>query len=157
MLVDEQAHRPARTHRADHGTEAFGTESVEFVVGPTRDELRNLYRRAAAIVYPQVEEFGMTLVEAAACGAPAIARDAGGACETVVDGVTGTLYPEGGLERAITAFDSARYDSTVISRNTERYGVSRFDDQMRTICAEAVEAHSDRIELREWASELARA
>jgi glycosyltransferase involved in cell wall biosynthesis len=62
--------------------------------GPTQDEVRELYSRATALVFPAHEDFGMIPVEAQACGTPVIALAAGGAVETVRDGVTGALVPE---------------------------------------------------------------
>jgi glycosyltransferase involved in cell wall biosynthesis len=53
--------------------------------------MRALYRRALVFVFPPVEDFGIMPVEAMAAGTPVIANAAGGAAETVVDGVTGFL------------------------------------------------------------------
>ena len=62
---------------------------VTFLGWRSDDEIRDLYGRAAAVLLPGVEDFGMVPVEAQACGAPVVALRAGGACETIVDGVTG--------------------------------------------------------------------
>lgn len=64
---------------------------VSFVLKPSRALLSALYRRALAYVFPAVEDFGIMPVEAMATGTPVIARAAGGALETVIDGVTGVL------------------------------------------------------------------
>ena len=47
-----------------------------------------------------VEEFGIAAVEAQAAGRPVIAIRAGGALETVVDGVTGCFWSGGPDELA---------------------------------------------------------
>jgi glycosyltransferase involved in cell wall biosynthesis len=47
------------------------------------DEVVSLYRDARALVFPGVEDFGLTPLEAQACGRPVIAMGAGGALETV--------------------------------------------------------------------------
>jgi glycosyltransferase involved in cell wall biosynthesis len=57
-------------------------------------ELRDHYRRAAAVLLPGEEDFGIVPVEAQACGTPVIALARGGALETVIDGVTGVLVDE---------------------------------------------------------------
>ena len=47
------------------------------------EELRALYRGATALVYPCVEDFGIVMAEAQACGTPVIGVDAGGALDIV--------------------------------------------------------------------------
>lgn len=55
-------------------------------------ELAELYRDATALILPSLapETFGLTVVEAFACGTPAIVRDAGGSRDTI--DVTGAGY-----------------------------------------------------------------
>ncbi len=66
-----------------------------FIVGyPPREMLRELYRRAAALVFPAVEDFGIVAVEAMAAGTPVLVNAVGGAGEAVVDGVTGAHVHE---------------------------------------------------------------
>ena len=65
------------------------------LLGSVSDEaVRDLYRRATAVVLPGEEDFGIAPVEAQACGTPVIALGRGGALETVVDGSTGVLVSE---------------------------------------------------------------
>ena len=66
---------------------------AEFVGRIDDAELADLYARADALVVPNVEEFGITAVEAQAAGRPVIAIDGGGARETVLPGETGWLVP----------------------------------------------------------------
>lgn len=71
---------------------------TRFLGWRTDEEIRALYRTARAVLLPGEEDFGIVPVEAMACGTPVIALAAGGALETVVDGVTGRLVgsPEAG-------------------------------------------------------------
>jgi glycosyltransferase involved in cell wall biosynthesis len=62
---------------------------VRFVQHPSFALLRALYRRAAALIFAPIEDFGIVPVEAMASGTPVLANRIGGAAESVVDGVTG--------------------------------------------------------------------
>ena len=114
---------------------AADQEADVVFLGPLPDEdIRALYRRAAAVLLPGEEDFGIAPVEAQACGRPVVALARGGALETVVDGVTGVLVtdstPEAfaeGIRRAVqTKFDPAvirahavKFDTAVFARSIE--------------------------------------
>lgn len=68
----------------------FGTVAT-FTGWVGDDRLRELYRSAHALLCPAVEEFGIVMAEAQACGTPVVAPRHGGAVEIVRDGVTGRL------------------------------------------------------------------
>jgi len=71
-------------------------DRVNFLGAIANSELPALYRRAAIFVSPSLEEgFGLTLVEALACGCAAIASDLPATREIVVDGKTGLTVPPG--------------------------------------------------------------
>lgn len=56
--------------------------------------VKDHFERCRAFLYPQVEDFGITAVEAQAAGKPVIAFRAGGALETVIEGETGLFFNE---------------------------------------------------------------
>jgi len=78
---------------------------------------------ARAVVVTSVEEFGIAAVEAQAAGRPVLAVGAGGALETVVDGVTGRLWGGGveGLVDAVTTFDPLAVDPRACVENARRF------------------------------------
>jgi len=115
------------------------------LLGRVSDEsLRDLYRRAKALVFPQVEDFGIIAVEAQACGCPVIAFNAGGAKETVSaeesGGGGGLLFEVQTIEslvEAMTAVKSKPCDPVAIRRNALRFSEANFD--------QAILAHVNRL------------
>jgi glycosyltransferase involved in cell wall biosynthesis len=92
-------------------------------------EVRRYYSRCRAFLFPGEEDFGITPVEAQACGRPVIAYAGGGALDTVVDGVTGRLFhPQTAeaLADAVASFNDADYDPAAIRRNAERFDTACF-------------------------------
>ncbi len=92
-------------------------------------ELGELYASARAVIVPSMEEFGITAVEAQAAGRPVIAAGAGGALETVLDGVTGTfarLDDAASFAAAIGNLDLLDFDPARAVENAERFSVEAF-------------------------------
>ncbi|MCL4741335.1 MAG: glycosyltransferase [Phycisphaerales bacterium] len=105
--------------------------AVEFAGRVTDERLRDLYRRARLLLFPQVEDFGITAVEAQACGCPVVARRAGGALDTVIDGRTGAFFDR--PEPAAIAEAAGRCPTGAESacrRNAERFSERVFDASM---------------------------
>ena len=114
---------------------------VRLVQRPSREQLRVLYRRARALVFAGVEDFGMMMVEAQACGTPVIAFAEGGACETVLDGETGSLYSDPSphaLARILASFDPGGFSRKRLRRQALRFGKERFDQEFRQAIATVV-------------------
>lgn len=68
--------------------------AVEFCGRVPDEEVAKLLAGCRALIHPQLEDFGITAVEAQAAGRPVVAYRGGGAMETVVDGETGLFFDE---------------------------------------------------------------
>ncbi len=105
-------------------------DRVEFLGRVGDERLRELYRTARLLIFPQIEDFGIVAVEAQACGCPVLARAAGGALDSVVNGTTGVLVDE---ESARAFADAARRmptDAQTCARHAARFGEAEFDRKM---------------------------
>jgi len=91
---------------------SLAKSNIDFVGLVDDVKLRRLYAAAKAVIYPQVEDFGLVPLEAAAAGTPSLAFAQGGAVETIIDDYTGLLYQEqtsGAIEAAVCRFESGRH------------------------------------------------
>lgn len=95
------------------------------------EKLRELYRRARAVLIPGVEDFGMAAAEALACGTPVIAQHAGGVTEIVKNFQHGILYDGQGVEalaEGIRRFlaHEATFMPEALHRHIEQFSVKIF-------------------------------
>jgi glycosyltransferase involved in cell wall biosynthesis len=120
---------------------AQSSADVTFLGRLTDDQIRDQYNRAALVLMPGEEDFGIVPVEAQACGRPVIALGRGGAVETMVPGETGILVDEPTPQAFAAAIRDAlgrQFDAGVIRRHAERFGRQRFGDEMTAIVNETV-------------------
>ena len=112
---------------------------VEFLGWLSEDKIRTLYQTSSVFLLPGVEDFGIAPVEAQACGLPVVALNEGGAQESVIDGVTGALVPEGaaaladGIRRVLDGLP----DRGAIRRNAERFSRDVFRKAFSDAVSEA--------------------
>jgi glycosyltransferase involved in cell wall biosynthesis len=106
------------------------------LLGSLPDEgVRDAYRRAAAVMLPGEEDFGIAPVEAQACGTPVIALGRGGALDTVIDAVTGVLV--GASTPDAFAAGIARAKAHAFDRAAIRAHAATFD---RAVFARAMQS-----------------
>jgi glycosyltransferase involved in cell wall biosynthesis len=104
-----------------------------------RDDVPAVLRSLDVLVNAsRAEPFGLTLLEAQACGIPVVASDAGGAPDFVIDGRTGLLFPPGDeaalagrLQRLVDEPDlAARLAEAGLAQARARFSLA---DQDRTM------------------------
>ncbi|MEP7291965.1 MAG: glycosyltransferase [Chloroflexota bacterium] len=126
---------------------AMAGPTVEFLGYVADEDLPDLMARCKAFIFPGLEDFGITPVQAQAAGRPVIAYGGGGALDTVIPGKTGVLFGEMTVERlmaAMQSFDASDYDTAVIRAHAEQFDTARFKEQM----AEMVEQTWERKKLK---------
>ena len=98
-------------------------------------EVRDAYRRAAAVLLPGEEDFGIAPVEAQACGRPVIALARGGALETVVDGITGILVDAPTAEALADGIRRARrtrFNPSAIRQHAMKFDSAVFERSIQS-------------------------
>jgi glycosyltransferase involved in cell wall biosynthesis len=106
--------------------------TISFTGRVSDDEAARLFATCRALVVPSVEEFGIVAVEAQAAGRPVLAVQAGGTCETVVEGVTGRFWSGGAdaLADAVSSFDPDSIDPADCVANAERFARAAFAEAL---------------------------
>lgn len=131
--------RIAGTGRDRARLEALAGPTVEFLGYVPDEELPLLLAKCRAFMFPGEEDFGIAPIQAMAAGRPVIAYAGGGALETVVEGVTGTLFAEqsvAAIIQAVEGFDTDRVNSQMIREHAEQFDVTHFKAQIQALVTE---------------------
>ena len=92
-------------------------ERVRFLGRISEAEKLRLLRRAWALVFASPKEgWGITNLEAAACGTPVVASNSPGIRESVRDGETGYLVPHGDVRAMAAAMGRLAADASLVER-----------------------------------------
>jgi glycosyltransferase involved in cell wall biosynthesis len=125
--------------------EARARDNITFLGSQPFPVLQDHYRRCRALIFPGIEDFGITPLEAQASGRPVLAYAGGGVLETVVNGVTGFFFrdqtPESLIE-VIEQFEGEmdRFDPKQCRQQAERFAPDRFRMELRSFLANKLSA-----------------
>jgi glycosyltransferase involved in cell wall biosynthesis len=114
-------------------------KTVEFKGELPDEEVRDYYRRCKAFIFTSNDDFGITPVEAQACGKPVIAFAKGGALETVIEGKTGHFFSEQtspSLIKGIKEFEEMSLSSKECRKNARRFDEEVFKQKMMSFIQE---------------------
>lgn len=109
-------------------------KTIHFVGRVSEEKLHDLYKGCRALIFPSHEDFGLTPIEAQACGRPVIAFGKGGVLETVQPGVTGCFFADqtvDSLQVVLEGFDEMIFDPSAIRAWAAQFDVINFDRTLR--------------------------
>ena len=118
--------------------------NITFLGGVSDEEKQRLYARCRATIFPAEDDFGIAQVEAQAAGRPVIAYRAGGATETVRDGVTGIFFDEQtpeAVQGAVNRLAATRFDPETIRAHARGFDAAVFRRAMSEYVDECWRAH----------------
>ena len=123
-------------------------KNVELLGFADDETMRDLMGRAKAFVFAAEEDFGITPVEAQACGTPVICFGRGGARETVIDGESGLYFMEQNVKElldAVAKFEQNRdkFEPVKIRENSLRFSRARFEAEIKSYVEKKYEEFKD--------------
>ncbi len=113
--------------------ERIAKPNVRFIGRPSDAQANALLARCRALLWPGEEDFGITPLEANACGKPVIAFAAGGALDSIVEGMTGEFFrapATQSLVDAIYSFDDKKFDPLTMRTHAEKFSVAVFKSKL---------------------------
>ena len=108
--------------------------NIEFLGDLTDEKLSYYYKNCKALIFPGLEDFGLTMVEAQSFGKPVIAFKGGGALDIIEEGTTGEFFSEQTPESIIKSmeiFNSKGYNSKLCRKNALRFSFEAFRNQIQ--------------------------
>jgi glycosyltransferase involved in cell wall biosynthesis len=125
-------------------------KNIEFLGWQGDEKIRECYQGCRALIFPGKEDFGITPVEAQACGKPVIAYGDGGILETVRPfplerQPTGVFFDQPTAESLIQAVDlfernRDRFDPQAIRTHAFRFDQENFRVKIRSFVEEKYQA-----------------
>lgn len=115
---------------------AASNANIKFLGYQPAEKLKEYMQRAKAFIFAADEDFGITCIEAQACGTPVLAYKKGGNLETVVENTTGLFFNEqtvDSLKQCVSDFEKKRTEfiPKEIRKHAERFGEERFRTEIK--------------------------
>lgn len=114
----------------------MANKNIQFLGFVSENEKVKLYSEARAFICPHEEDFGITLVEAMASGIPIIAYKAGGAIESISEGVSGEFFTKQSWETLadkISNFNRDNYNPIEIKKLAKKFSENEFKRKIKKI------------------------
>ncbi|MFA6917298.1 MAG: glycosyltransferase [Candidatus Gracilibacteria bacterium] len=109
--------------------------NIEFLGYVHDDVLKTLYSECEALIFPQVEDFGIIPLEAMASGRPVIALGEGGALDTIIPNKTGVLFKKQtvkDLKQAVEKYieNKRKFNPSQIREYAKEFDESKFEKKL---------------------------
>lgn len=118
--------------------------TIEFKGYCSNEKILEYYAKAKAFLFPGLEDFGLTPIEAQSGGTPVLAYGKGGALETVEEGETGLFFEEQTVESIVACIEKFEKFGVAKSKNAIRvhaniFSAEYFRKQIYEYCMEKIE------------------
>jgi glycosyltransferase involved in cell wall biosynthesis len=119
----------------------MANKNIEFLGFKPDDVVKEYYQNCRGFIFCGEDDFGITPVEAMACGKPVVAYRKGGCLETIVEGVSGEFFDEetpkslvGAVKKLIQ--NGKQYDPVKIRKQAEKFSKEKFKEEILKVVNE---------------------
>lgn len=132
------------TGRQEGYLKEIAKSNVTFLGNASDEILRDEYSGARGFIYPQLEDFGIMPLEAAACGTASLGLAKGGSLETIIPGKTGELFGEQRKElikEKLLNWDHAKYKTEDLSSHAHKFSKEVFQEKIKNFVSQTYANH----------------
>lgn len=123
--------------------EKLANRNITFLTAVSEEDIARHFQSSLAFIFPtNVEDFGVTAVEAMAAGTPVIAYKKGGPADYVIPNKTGLFFEKqtvASLVKAIESFNPNRFDAQKIADYSESFSSANFAKRIKEFIDEALD------------------
>lgn len=125
------------------------SKNIELLGFADDKTMADLMGQAKAFVFAAEEDFGITPVEAQACGTPVICFGRGGTLETVKEGISGLYFMEQNIRELLAAVDKFeqsydKFEPIKIRENSLKFSRTRFESEIKSYVEKKYEEFKER-------------
>jgi glycosyltransferase involved in cell wall biosynthesis len=110
--------------------ENIAGDNIDFLGFKDDDTVKEYLENCRALIFPGEDDFGITPVEAMACGKPVLAYAKGGTKETIISGKTGEFFFEQNVESMEDGLARLLYNSKFYRPHTIRRHALKFSQEI---------------------------
>lgn len=119
--------------------------NIRFLGYQSNEVMKQQMQKAKAFVFAAEEDFGITPVEAQACGTPVIAFGKGGALETVIEGKTGLFFANQTVDslcQAVARFEQMpeSFSASICRQSAERFSEQVFHARFKQLVDDSMQS-----------------
>lgn len=131
----------AGTGNHENDLKKIAKSNIEILGFVSDQELTELYQECEALIFPQLEDFGITPIEAMCAGRPVIAYKDGGALDYIIDNETGIFFEIQDpihLKAAIEKYQEqkSKFSSERIQKHAHKFDQKEFQKQIYSYLTE---------------------